>query len=83
VRAPDAELLALYRAVDAFAQAMKDKLHDKHTDGWTGWRDMRDAELVDRIVAHLPSMVDPEAWDPVDVANFAAFAWRNRGGAKP
>ena len=76
---------ALDALVDDFAQAMKEKLYKKHLEGRSGWDDpawetykIRDA-LIDhagvRITTRGTTLLDPDAQDPVDIANFAAFWW--------
>lgn len=73
-----AEKERLARLVEAFAEAMLEKLEAKTEDGWTGWDnvdgDFDEAVILERIQGHT----DGDKWDPIDVANFAAFAWHQR-----
>lgn len=56
-------------AVDAFAQAMKEKLAAARTKGRGGWQDCPPQELSRMLREHV------EKGDPRDVANFCMFLW--------
>lgn len=65
--------------VDAFAAAMKSRLREKKELGYSGWddpEDFTDDQLDDRFQEETM-----EPWNPIDVANFAAFRyWRDSRG---
>ena len=72
--AEKAEITRLCRAVDCFALAMKKKLIQKADDDWRGWRNKRNAGLLQRkLVEHVKRGFD--ASNMVDVANFCMFLW--------
>ncbi len=79
---------ALDALVDDFAEAMKQKLRKKHMEGRCGWDDLewQTYEMRDQLIEHAGvrihttgvSLLDPDAVDPVDVANIAAFMWNRQ-----
>lgn len=58
-------------AVDAFAQAMKNKLEVGRQKGRGGWQGCSDAELWRMLREHVVKC------DPVDVANLAMMIHQN------
>lgn len=65
-----AEASAIDRAVDAFAEAMREKLHHRQRQGRAGWdRDDWADECRMALAEHVAK------GDPVDVANYAMFLW--------
>lgn len=91
-----AEREALRELATEFADAMYNKLAkqlDENIVGWStprGWDAANEREAVDAIAErlrdHIPDSPDNEPrqeWDPVDVANFAAFAWNMRLPKEP
>jgi hypothetical protein len=56
-------------AVDAFAQAMKDKLAAARAKGRDGWQGCSPDDLSRMLLEHV------EKGDPRDVANFCMFLW--------
>jgi hypothetical protein len=75
-----AELNALYKLVDAFADAMKTRLDEKFAEGFTGWDDPNWTK--DQINGRLQeSAFKPdENHRVVDTANFCAFLWNRLRG---
>lgn len=68
---------ALCALVDAFAEQMKEKLLQKESLGWTGWRqkDFK-PDFQRRLVDHaMRAFVEKDDLQLIDVANFAAFLW--------
>lgn len=65
------ELQDLDALVDAFALALKAKLHQKYAEGFRGWN-KRWFDL-DQIKQHLWEHIDKG--DPIDIANYALFWW--------
>ena len=70
-----AELKALDDLVDEFAKEMKEKLHRKFYQRWTGWRAKYNKEEFEKKLFH--HAVEGQM---VDTANFAAFIWKIKGG---
>ena len=72
------ELHALDAAVDAFAAAMKLKLHRKlikdHYQGWDDPNYVNSGEALKHLLAHAN---DANA-DMVDVGNFAMMIWHQK-----
>jgi hypothetical protein len=57
-------------AVDAFAEAMKQKLAKKREQGYSGWWDKAECPtefLIEKLIEHV------RKGDPVDMANFCMF----------
>lgn len=70
--------LALDTAVDAFAAAMKAKLHLKHDQGYAGWDDAANLDNIRYLLAvHCRRLVAGEAQE-VDCANLLMMLWRFR-----
>ena len=55
------------KAVNDFAEAMRNKLAEKRQEGRSGWEDCDPANLAEMLIEHL------QKGDPVDIANFAMF----------
>ena len=79
------EITALNALVDAFATRMKEKLRDKAERGRSGWDDenWKPEEIRRALLEHVGLSdeeleVAADIFDPVDVANFAAFYWNRR-----
>ena len=76
----DAEAAALEELVDAFAEQMKQKLFLAMKKGRYGWDDegWDRREIYTSLIQHTEGITAegkvPD-FDPVDVANFAAFYW--------
>lgn len=74
----EAELAELSAAVDAFAEEMKARLHEKACEGRTGWKDAskREAMYTSMLAqgAGVPMAIGNEA----DIANFALMLWWTR-----
>ena len=65
-------------AVEAFAIAMKEKMHVSHLKGRSGWHDnnqISDEKLASMLIEHIAK------GDPVDIANFAMML--HQRGADP
>lgn len=61
------------RAIDQFAEAMKEKMEEKYYEGYTGWDDITGVEGV--IVQKLKDHTRRGNGQWVDVANFAMMLW--------
>ena len=73
----------LVALVEEFAGVMLDKLIMKTALGFDGWETLDAVDNLDHIHDHLPesTCTDQEEildWDPIDIANFAAFEWYRR-----
>lgn len=65
-----AEMRALGELVHRFALAMRYKLYDKAVEGYTGWNDPANRDMIrQKLLANV------ERGDWVDVANLAAMLW--------
>lgn len=67
----DLELDSLYRLIDNFSTAMKERLKDKYQDGWDGWSNLEDSDIQLRCIKNIIE------GDAVDAANLAAFLFYN------
>jgi len=79
------ELANLDRAVDAFAAAMKAKLHRKAAEGWRGWDDPNCLDAIKgKLVLRAVQVACGREGQEADIANFAMMVWRqgNRKGDK-
>lgn len=66
------EFARLDQAVDTFAQQMKDKLHKKATDGFTGWDDTAFEPIIKgKFIEHAHRLHEGDNGQAVDVANLA------------
>jgi hypothetical protein len=76
------EIHKLMLAVDAFAAAMKEKLLQKHREGFYGWNEMENfVPIIESILSHAEKMNKPGslAREEVDIANLAMMIWHLRG----
>lgn len=71
VASPQHELPALLTLVDRFAEEMAAKLKQKYDEGWRGWNLMD----PDSVFEAMRMQIAKGDFDPVDLANFAAFYW--------
>ena len=68
-------------AVEWFCGEMKRKLHDKAAGGWCGWDSSNFAQATgecgERLMNHAIAVIQGDASQALDVANFAMFiAWQ-------
>ena len=63
----------IYKVIDQFAAAMKEKMEEKYWEGYAGWDDIKGVEKVitDRLIEHARRGKGQE----VDIANFAMMLW--------
>ena len=70
----------LDEAVDAFAAAMKARLHSKAKQGWSGWQHMGRKQLGERLLMNAAKGATKDARKSlVDVANLAMMIHRHDG----
>lgn len=72
---PTTEVERLEAAVDAFAEAMKAKLRQKHKEGYTGWDDPNSRPFIQATLRYRATTPVGEA---VNIANCAMFLWNLR-----
>ena len=64
--------------VSEFSNEMKQKLIQKHFQGFRGWDSMPLKEITDALVSHVMNLGrDYKPEDAIDIANFAMFLWYN------
>ena len=64
------DMRALGELVHRFAAAMRHKLYDKAVEGYTGWNNPENIEMIQQKL-----LANVERGDWVDVANLAAMLW--------
>lgn len=64
------DMRALGELVHRFAGAMRPKLYDKAVEGYTGWNDPANRDMIRQKL-----LANAERGDWVDVANLAAMLW--------
>jgi hypothetical protein len=68
----------LMNCVDAFAEAMKEKLNKKRGEGWTGWQENENyAGIKESLVYH--ATVKGIEGEEVDIANLSMMIWNLNG----
>lgn len=78
-----ADLTKLRRTVQLFSSGMKQKLMNKHFQGFRGWDSMSLKEVTDALVSHIMNLErDYRPEDMIDIANFAMFMWHKLKEAK-
>lgn len=70
----------LYKAVDTFALAMKDKLREKELEGYDGWDDPECKEGIESaLYVHVARQIDGSD-QLVDIANLSMMLWHLQQG---
>ena len=69
------EQAAFNALVDEFGEAMKIKFELKMEQGYSGWMDESDSELIPSLIHSLHQHVEKGGDQMIDVGNLAAMLW--------
>ena len=75
----------LFLCVDAFAVAMKEKLLQKHREGFYGWNEQENLKgISDSLLIHATKQHELGIMrrEEVDIANLAMMMWNLKGRLK-